>query len=101
MKYKGRTLEKGTDYEIQYGSYIDSGTYGLLIVGKGQYRGVKTVKFNIKGIAIKKTAMTPLTVSYTGTPQMPDIKLTFEGKSLVYGTDYTVAFENAFLYFFL
>ncbi|MBQ2117230.1 MAG: InlB B-repeat-containing protein, partial [Lachnospiraceae bacterium] len=94
VKYKGRTLEKGTDYEIQYGSYIDSGTYDLLIVGKGQYRGVKTVKFNIKGIAIKKAAMAPVTVPYTGTAQTPDIKLTFEGKSLVYGTDYVTAFEN-------
>ena len=94
VKYKGKVLENGTDYEIQYGTCIDSGTYDLLIVGKGQYRGVKTVKFNIKGTAIKKAAMVPVTVPYTGTAQTPDIKLTFEGKSLVYGTDYITTFEN-------
>ena len=94
VKYKGKVLENGTDYEIQYGTCIDSGTYDLLIVGKGQYRGVKAVKFNIKGTDIKKVSMTPLTVPYTGTAQTPDINLTFEGKTLVYGTDYITTFEN-------
>ena len=94
VKYKGKVLENGTDYEIQYGTCIDSGAYDLLVVGKGQYKGIKTVKFNIKGTAIKKASMAPLTVPYTGTAQTPDINLTFEGKTLVYETDYITTFEN-------
>ena len=45
--YDGKTLEKGTDYELSYKNNVEPGTATIVIAGKGDFTGTKTVNFAI------------------------------------------------------
>lgn len=44
----GKTLAEGIDYTIGYANNKNAGTASVLITGKGDYKGTKTVSFAIK-----------------------------------------------------
>ena len=50
IKYKNKTLKKGTDYQVIYGSNKLPGKGKLKITGKGNYVGSRYVYFTIKDI---------------------------------------------------
>lgn len=99
----GKKLKKGTDYilsypESGYYDYRNPGTYKVLVTGVGGYFGTREVPITIT----RKTLLSKVTVKsvpaqeYTGKPIELDniLNLTYGGKRLVEGTDYTVSYEN-------
>ncbi len=47
VKYGSKTLRSGTDYTVSYKNNINSGTASVVVSGKGNYSGTKTVSFKI------------------------------------------------------
>ena len=47
VKVGGRTLKKGTDYTLSYKNNVKAGTAKVIITGKGNYAGSKSVAFKI------------------------------------------------------
>jgi uncharacterized protein YjdB len=92
-----KTLVRGTDYSIaSYANNVKVGTASIVLKGKDGFAGTtRTVTFKIvqakvssaKAAAIAKQA-------YTGKAVKPKPKLTFGGKTLKLGTDYTLAYKN-------
>ena len=56
LKYKGKTLKKGTDYTLAYASNKAVGKATITVTGRGKYKGSRKLYFNIvpKGVAISK-----------------------------------------------
>ena len=48
VKYKNKTLVKGTDYTVSYGENINIGTGTVKVIGQGNYTGSFTKQFVIK-----------------------------------------------------
>lgn len=72
----------------------------IVIAMKGNYTGMKTVYFNIlqKNINGKDFSLSQHSSVYSGSEQKPvatGIKLSFNGKALKYGKDYTVEYDPA------
>ena len=119
LTYKGNTLKRGTDYSVSYRDNIKAGTGKCVITGKGDYKGQKTVSFNIvkekktssasgtgkaasgKGSSGKSTAtggkftvkVSASSVEYTGSARKPSVKVTAKGKS-VPASQYTVTYSG-------
>ena len=95
------------DYTLEYGECKDIGTYEVLIVGHGAYKGERRVSFKIKGAAAStmKVSKMPKLV-YTGGELVLDSnalegaenKLTITDKAgittLKENVDYTLSFSN-------
>lgn len=110
------TLVRGTDYEVSYANNIKvSKTAQLIIIGKGEYAGSATLKFeiakknlaklNANGKAIadangRTVAATgimvsnPINPSYTGSALKPIVSITYGANTLKAGTDYTITYKN-------
>lgn len=95
----GTAMTLGTDYTI--GSYTDNvnaGTATVIINGAGNYSGNATVNFTIAPATLTAEMFTTIAgKSYTGAVvslTSGDITASFNSKSLVLGTDYTIGFYN-------
>jgi hypothetical protein len=71
----------------------------LVITGKGDYIGTKTITFQIIGNAFSAKTVTIDGLSdqtYNGKAitQNKEVKLTYDGKELSYGTDYTISYTK-------
>jgi len=91
-------LKEGTDYTVSYKDNVNAGTASLVITGKGRYTGTLTETFTIRKVTFAnnadiKIAAIPDQV-YTGERIRPDVTVTWKGKELVKGTDYTVSCQN-------
>lgn len=87
-----KTLKQGRDYEIYYYDNIDLGTGTVEIIGMGQYKGKKTVSFNIVPINInsKDVKLSFYTTVYNGDPHWPSV--TIDGWTE--GVDFDVSYRN-------
>lgn len=47
VKFKGATLENGTDYTLTYSNNVNAGTATMTVTGIGEYKGSQDVTFNI------------------------------------------------------
>jgi len=99
---EGLLLDYGKDYTISYTKHINRGTATMTFTTKGDsgYTGSikKTFKINVADIkTVQQVDMDNITLPYTknGVKPVDEIKLVNEkGISLVYGKDYTLAYEN-------
>lgn len=91
-------LVAGRDYDVTYSNNTDKTTEARAVVkGKGNYQGTVTKLFEICGASIAPAVVTgiPESAEYTGDSiTFKDITVVMNGKTLVYGTDYTVSYEN-------
>lgn len=95
LTYNGKTLVKNTDYTVAYSNNTNAGTAKITITGKGNFSGTKTVTFAVNARDISAaTSSTVAAQTYTGSAFTPDLTLTYNGKTLVKGTDYTVAYSD-------
>lgn len=100
VKYKKSTLVEHVDYELEYRDNVEIGTAALILRGKGDYVGSKTVSFQITGGSLKKAKVTGLIspVVYTGTEIRQNAVLTIKVNgtdvTLQSGKDYTVSYQN-------
>lgn len=110
----GRILQRDIDYTLSYfendnesGSYSEPGTYAVEVNGTGNYSGSRIVYITIS----KRTLMTKVSVAaiadmkfnngdkYESEGEIKvcepkDIKVTYNGKPLIEGTDYTLEHVN-------
>lgn len=68
-KYNTRVLKKGTDYTVTYSKNKTIGTATVVVKGKGNFNGSKTIKFkivptNVTSIKITSKSKSKLTISY-------------------------------------
>ena len=93
--YNSKTLVNGTDYSVSYSNNINAGTASVTLTGKGSYSGTKTVNFTInKRNASDFTVDSISSKTYTGSAIKPSVTVKYGGKTLVSGTDYSVAYSN-------
>jgi uncharacterized repeat protein (TIGR02543 family) len=94
------TLTEGVHYEVSYENNCEVGTATAVIIGKGNYSGVKRVTFKITGTSIAKAKVEGLTDKvYNGNSQTQQLKLSLTDKTgavtaLAEGQDYTVSYSN-------
>lgn len=90
-------LVQNTDYTLQYQTNTSVGTATVTITGAGNYTGSRTTTFDIAAKAIDAADVTVSTIAnqpYTGTAITPQVTVSYNGKELIEGTDYTIAFTD-------
>ncbi len=98
VKMGDTLLTEGVDYELLYGDNLTpGGTNHLYIVGKGDFRSTKHVHITIKKVPMQSAVVTlpSYEYEYTGDAQQPfPQSVVLNGKTLTYGTDYVLYWEN-------
>lgn len=100
VKYGKTILREGTDYELEYRNNTEIGTASVVVKGKGNYCGQKSISFKITGIAINKAKVIGLSTQdvYSGSEITKECSLVVSvngsQKNLKEGQDYTIAFQN-------
>lgn len=95
IKNKTYTLVRNKDYTITYSSNINVGTAKVVIKGKGNYTGTKTLYFKIKPRTISSATISAITTqTYTAKAIKPNPKITYKNKTLVKNKDYTLSYKN-------
>lgn len=96
VEVDGKMLVAGTDYTLTYANNVKAGIATMTIKGKGAYIGTKRVTFTIAKANVKNaTAAKVKAQKYRkGRPVKPSLKLTYEGKKLKKGVDYTLKYKN-------
>lgn len=94
VKLSGKTLKKNTDYTITYSANTKVGTAKVIIKGKGNYSGSKTVTFKIKALPLSKAAVTVPDIYFTGKAVKPAVTVKYGSTVYKSGTDYTVTYKN-------
>ena len=89
-------LISGTDYKVSYSKNVDVGTATMTITGIGKYTGSVSKTFNIIPRTITGVAVTLSADSffYDGNEKRPGVTVKDGGRTLVSGTDYTIAYSN-------
>ena len=94
VKLSDETLIYGKDYTLTYKNNIKVGTAKVTIKGKGNYTGSKTVTFKIKKSLAKARIASMGKRFHTGKAIKPRPKVTYGGKALKYGVDYTLSYKH-------
>lgn len=106
VSYAGMTLVRGEDYVIDsYSKNINKGTATVAFKGIGGYSGVVKKKFKITAASIANAELKFLDASgniiegeaeypYIKGGCKPNILVTYNGKKLVSGTDYTIKYTD-------
>ena len=88
-------LEEGTDYSVAYKNNTNAGTAEAVITGI-TFEGTTSESFAIGKASIAKAGVTvgSYAKTYNGKAKTPALTVKLGGKTLVKGTDYTVAYKN-------
>ena len=92
VKLDGKTLIEGTDYTVTYSDNTNKGTASATVKGKGSYTGTVTKTFTINAANIGSAALSSSSYTYDGSAKTPG--LTYNSRTLVKNTDYTVTYSN-------
>ena len=90
------TLNADADYTVAYQNNVEAGKATVTITGQGNYTGIKTLSFTIKGTSIEdaKVTLSYKSAIYSGTAKKPVVKVIMNSKTLVKDTDYIVKYSN-------
>lgn len=96
VKHDGVTLKNGTDYTLTYKNNTKVGTAQIIVTGKGNYAGTKTLSFKIvaRNIASNISVNGVSNKTYTGSSITQSPKVYNNGVLLKSGTDYTLSYKN-------
>ena len=91
-------LVEGEDYtvEVDGDSFEPGDAATISVMGKNAYTGgfQYTVTVRKRMLTDEMATLTPASFTYTGSEQHPQVKLSFNGMTLVEGTDYTASFNG-------
>ena len=90
----GKTLTPGVDYDVKFTNNTNAGTAQAIIAYKGNYTGGKTVNFTIQPQSITPSVAVNGSFTYTGGKIEPKPTVTYNGKTLQEGVDYTLSYSN-------
>lgn len=89
LSHNSTVLTEDTDYQIVYRDNVEVGKAKVLITGKGNYTGTRTLEYNILQCPIKKVkADYEKDFLYDGEKKEPSISLTLGGYELEVNKDY-------------
>jgi len=96
VKYNNTLLEKDVDYCIDFDENLDAGTGKILLVGKGNYTGIKWIDFAINPLPLtdENIVLGNTEYTYSGEKNEPNPMVSVDGKELIIGTDYDVSYSN-------
>ena len=96
VKLGTKILKGGTDYDVRYSENTNVGTAGVTVTGKGNYSGTvqKTFKINPNAVSGTTATLSSTSYVYSGAAKSPAVAVKDGTKTLVKGTDYTVAYTN-------
>lgn len=95
VTYGGTTLKLNTDYTLRYQNNTKIGTAKIIITGKGNYTGSKTISFAIKkNIAKLKFSKVKKRVTYTGKAIKPRVSVKKGKTVLKRNKHYTVTYKK-------
>ena len=88
-------LVYGTDFTVSYSNNVNVGTATVTVTGIGEYTGTKSTTFHITAKSVSDILYSPIEYqTYTGSPLTPSLDVRDGDKTLISGTDYTVAYSN-------
>ena len=95
VKDGSTTLTSGTDYTVAYSNNTNAGTATVIVTGKGNYTGTKTVTFTINARNASNFTISSIVVqTYTGSAITPAVTVKDGSTTLTIGTDYTIAYSD-------
>jgi uncharacterized protein YjdB len=96
LTYGSTILTPKVDYTVAYSNNVKAGNATVTIAGKGCFAGTtRTAAFKIVPAKVSSAKAEAIAVqAYTGKVVTPKPKLTFGGKALKLGTDYTLAYKG-------
>ena len=95
VKAGSKVLVKDVDYTVLYSNNTNVGTASVKITGNGTYEGSYTTDFKIVSCAIGQATCSRIAdQTYTGDAIRPSFTVTYNNKTLVKGTDYTISYKN-------
>lgn len=95
MVYGDTTLTEGKDYSVSYQKNVNKGTATVIFTGMGNYTGTvkKTFKINAADLNNAEIVVEDA-VEYSKSGAKAAVTVTFNGKKLVEGKDYTLTYKN-------
>ena len=93
----GATLVQGRDYRVTISPTTVKavGTYSVSVEGVGAYRGTLKGSFKVNAADISSAQIQAIgSQNYTGKAVTPQPKVTWQGMTLMAGTDYSVSYTN-------
>ena len=96
VKYNGKTLAKGTDYNVTYTAAKNPGTYTMTVTGIGSYKGTKALKYTVAAPKIAQAKITTYRLAkgaYNGVYAKWN-KVTVPGATVKYKVEYKVYPNN-------
>ena len=95
VTYNGMTLKEGTDYNVFYTNNVNAGLATVIIQGIGYYSGKASKQFLIIPKMLSEQMVSDIDNQvYTGEALTPAPVITYNGMTLVEGTDYTVSYTD-------
>ena len=105
LKFAGGTLKAGRDYSVYYSNNIEVGTGTAYINARGNYTGTRAFNFTIgrrpitSSYGVSAYWVDPATGQVISNPTYlpgsnPRPTVTYNGRYLVYGTDYTLRWSE-------
>ncbi|MCM1268140.1 MAG: Ig-like domain-containing protein [Bacteroidales bacterium] len=103
LSWNGKKLTKNKDYTYDNTSYTDPGTYKVTVTGMGNYKGTRTMDYEIYqgGVAVSKLNISKIAdQKYTGMPIQPPVTVKYKNTTLALGTkngktgNYYLKYEN-------
>ena len=95
ISYLGNTLTNGSDYTVQYSDNIKPGVATITVTGKGKFLGEKKIHFNIFRYNIADAQFSTIPdQAYSGNAITPPVSISYLGKPLTEGLDYTVQYSD-------
>ena len=88
-------LTAGTDYTVIYQNNTDAGTASVQVTGRGPYTGTTGGSFTITPADISGASAAAIPSSvYDASAKEPAVTVTYKGRTLTGGEDYTVSYQN-------
>lgn len=95
LSLSGKTLVKGTDYNVTYTNNINVGTATVKVTGKGNFQGTSSKTFKITARPLSAVTVNKIAdVRYNGLARTPSPVVKYGTVTFTKGTDYTVAYTN-------
>lgn len=95
ITFNTEKLSEYWDYSLTYKNNVNAGTGTVTIKFKGNFKGTKTLNFEIKKLSASKVNVYPIdTQDYTGKAIKPSIYAEVGWTDLYQGEDFTVSYSN-------
>jgi len=88
------TYTEGVDYRLSFANNLNVGTATITVLPLGNNYGSTKIKFYIRKDFSKAVVADIASVEYTGKAFTPKVSVTYDGKALVEGKDYSLSYKN-------